>query len=249
MIEGYGSWAWDSGSNMCVLQAGWKQSTLHWHDYYCSDCRCRHIGVAFYQWSWYWVKATCFWRWLAYLIVRIYMSELNERHYVTFLSLIGSFKLLIFKVQLLPDNFYIINEKLVEILSSLTELWSGSLVSLMYPWWSLRSWIWFSCHLISSICLTMSAELIKSKIVSRPSRPLHLGHTLRHFFLLLFNFLGIIFVFVNMGPHGSENFKTLLLQIEPERFQTFSNFFLMVLTKVRSGFLKIEILTNFIRFR
>ncbi len=39
------------------------------------------------------------------------------------------------------------------------------------------------------------------------------------------NFLQIFFVFVNMGPYGSENFKTLLLlQIAFESFQTFPEF-------------------------
>ncbi len=38
-----------------------------------------------------------------------------------------------------------------------------------------------------------------------------------------FEFLGIFFVFVNMGPYGSQNFKTLLLpQITLESFQTVS---------------------------
>ncbi len=39
------------------------------------------------------------------------------------------------------------------------------------------------------------------------------------------NFLRICFLFVNMGPYGSENFKTiLLLQIAAESFQTFPAF-------------------------
>ncbi len=45
------------------------------------------------------------------------------------------------------------------------------------------------------------------------------------FFSIFFDFLGIFFVFVNMGPYGSQNFKTLLLpQIIFESFQTFSQF-------------------------
>ncbi len=40
-----------------------------------------------------------------------------------------------------------------------------------------------------------------------------------------FDFSGILFVFVNMGPYGSQNFKTLLLpHITFELFQTFLNF-------------------------
>ncbi len=37
-----------------------------------------------------------------------------------------------------------------------------------------------------------------------------------------FDFSGFFFVFVNMGPNGSQNFKTLLPQISFESFQTFS---------------------------
>ncbi len=40
-----------------------------------------------------------------------------------------------------------------------------------------------------------------------------------------FDFLRIFFVFVNMGPYGSKNLKTLLfLQIVAESFQTFPEF-------------------------
>ncbi len=43
--------------------------------------------------------------------------------------------------------------------------------------------------------------------------------------IFFFDFLRIFFVFVNMGPYGSQNFKTLLLpQITFESFQTFSKF-------------------------
>ncbi len=39
----------------------------------------------------------------------------------------------------------------------------------------------------------------------------------------VFDFSGILFVFVNIGPYGRQNFKTLLLaQISFESFQTFS---------------------------
>ncbi len=42
---------------------------------------------------------------------------------------------------------------------------------------------------------------------------------------IFFDFLRIFFVFVNMGPYGSKNFKTLLLlQIAAESFQTFPEF-------------------------
>ncbi len=94
----------------------------------------------------------------------------------------------------------------------------------------------------------MSAELMKSKFVRRPSvcgidylwsycmdyfqilvvaSP---GQYAQTFFSFLkkkkfFNFLWIFFVFVNMGPYGSKNFKTLLLlQITAESFQTFPEF-------------------------
>ncbi len=57
-----------------------------------------------------------------------------------------------------------------------------------------------------------------------------------------------------MGPYGSEYFKTLLLlQIAAESFQTFFlNFLPIGPHKTAFGIfeiLKIEILTNFIRFR
>ncbi len=84
---------------------------------------------------------------------------------------------------------------------------------------------------------------MKSKFVRRPSvRPssvrvaiisevnarisfkfylwLPLDHTLGYFI-----FLRIFFVFVNMGPYGIKNFKTLLLlQIAAKSFQTFPEF-------------------------
>ncbi len=86
----------------------------------------------------------------------------------------------------------------------------------------------------------MSAELMKSKFVRRPSvvRPSVCGidclwtlctdffqilvvaspgpyaQTFFHFWKKkILNFLRIIFIFVNMGPYGSENFKTLLLVV------------------------------------
>ncbi len=43
-----------------------------------------------------------------------------------------------------------------------------------------------------------------------------------------------------MGPHGSENFNTLLLYITAESFQTFPEIYPMVLTKLRLGFLNFE---------
>ncbi len=56
-----------------------------------------------------------------------------------------------------------------------------------------------------------------------------------------------------MGPYGSKNFKTLLLlQIAAESFQPFLNFLPNGPHKSMFGIfeiLKIEILTNFIRFR
>ena len=55
-----------------------------------------------------------------------------------------------------------------------------------------------------------------------------LGHMLTRFlnFLKTFFLRKYFFFFVNMGPHGSENFKTRpLLQIAAKRFQTFPEFF------------------------
>ncbi len=94
----------------------------------------------------------------------------------------------------------------------------------------------------------MSAKLMKSKFVRRPSvRGIdYLWSYCMDCFQIsfvaspgpyaqkIFDFLGIFFVFVNMGPYGSQNFKTLLLpQISFESFQTFFwNFFSVVLTKV-----------------
>ncbi len=91
----------------------------------------------------------------------------------------------------------------------------------------------------------MSAELMESQFVRRPSvRPSvsQLFLNLMHGFLsnfscgflwairsdIIFEFLKkkiFFFFFVNMGPYGSENFKTLLLlQIAAETFQTFPEF-------------------------
>ncbi len=67
------------------------------------------------------------------------------------------------------------------------------------------------------------------------------------------DFLNKFFVLLNMGPYGSENFKTLLLlQITAESFQLFLNFLSNGPHKTTFAIfeiLKIEILTNFIRFR
>ncbi len=100
----------------------------------------------------------------------------------------------------------------------------------------------------------MSAELMKSKFVRRPSVVRHpsicgklslnlfhgcllniwfllsLGHMPRRFLkygkkYILGLFLPIFFVFVNMGPYGNKHFKTLLLlQITFESFQFFPEF-------------------------
>ncbi len=44
-------------------------------------------------------------------------------------------------------------------------------------------------------------------------------------FIIFFLFLRVFFIFVNMGPYESENYKTLLLlQITAESFQIFLNF-------------------------
>ncbi len=86
----------------------------------------------------------------------------------------------------------------------------------------------------------MSAELMKPKFV-RPSFRLwnQLFLKLLHasfsnfsggfpwaFFFFFFKFWFFYeFYFVNMGPYGSKNFKTLLLlQIAAESFQTFPEF-------------------------
>ena len=70
---------------------------------------------------------------------------------------------------------------------------------------------------------------------------LPLCHTLRHFLIFFcFGFFYEYYRFVNMGPYGSENFKTLfVLQVATESFQTFLEFlFLMVLAKPRLEFSK-----------
>ncbi len=106
----------------------------------------------------------------------------------------------------------------------------------------------------------MSAELMKSKFIHRPS--VHLWHRLSlkllHGFLsnfgcsfpraiypdsffifekkIFFNFLRIFFVFVNMGPYGSENFKKLLfLQKQPKAFNLFLHFLLKGPHKIAFG--------------
>ncbi len=77
---------------------------------------------------------------------------------------------------------------------------------------------------------------------------LTLGHALGRFFLfvtkkkwgIFFTNILIFFIFVSIEPYGSNNFKMLLLlQIGSRRLSNFSwIFFLMVLTKLRLGFLK-----------
>ncbi len=109
--------------------------------------------------------------------------------------------------------------------------------------------------------VTLSAGLEKLKFTRRPSiRPssIRLWHQLSlnllHWFLskfscycpgpygqrflnfwntnVFFLFFTKFFVFVNVGPYGSKNFKTLLLlQITFASFQTFSDFFLNGLQK------------------
>ncbi len=66
---------------------------------------------------------------------------------------------------------------------------------------------------------------------------LHLGHMPRNFFMI---FLRIFFVFVNMGPYGSQNVQTLLLpQIAFESFQPFPEFSSQLSSQKYSlGFLK-----------
>ena len=73
------------------------------------------------------------------------------------------------------------------------------------------------------------------------------------FEILKIEILMIFFVFLNMGPSGSQNFKTLLLLQNRRRkiSNFFEIFFPMVLTKLRFGIfeiLNIENLMNFIRF-
>ncbi len=95
----------------------------------------------------------------------------------------------------------------------------------------------------------MSAELIKSKFVHRPSVAyvatisesvkmcrfltnfscnfLPLGHTLGRFFKFLnkarFPIIRIFSILVNMGPNGNKNVKTLLPRIAFKLFQNFSS--------------------------
>ncbi len=59
---------------------------------------------------------------------------------------------------------------------------------------------------------------------------LHLSHTIFFLFLFFFiffriSFSGFFFVYVNMGPYGNQNFKTLFLPpITFESFETFSEY-------------------------
>ncbi len=95
----------------------------------------------------------------------------------------------------------------------------------------------------NKLCLTLSAEFMKSKFVRRPSvlvtiisEPnarisvkfwllLPLGYTLGHGKKWGRRYFRIFFVFVNIAPYGSKSFKTLLvLQIVAESFQTFPEF-------------------------
>ncbi len=96
------------------------------------------------------------------------------------------------------------------------------------------------------VYVCMSAEIMNSKfvrhrpssarvaIISQPTRISFkfwflppLGHTLRQFIFfrkkkLVGDFVRIFLVFVNMGPYGSKNFKTLLLvQITAKKFSNF----------------------------
>ncbi len=48
--------------------------------------------------------------------------------------------------------------------------------------------------------------------------------TFGNFKILKIEILMIFFLFLNMGPYGSENFKMLLLQIAAKCFQTFLEF-------------------------
>ncbi len=126
----------------------------------------------------------------------------------------------------------------------------------------------------------MSAELMKSKFVCRPFVVSRLSVRVAIISESNVNFLSnfgccfpgrflnvckkkknkkmrdclrIFFVFVNMGPYGSEKFKMLLLlQIAAESFQTFLKFLPNGPHKTTFGIFKIskiEILTNLILFR
>ncbi len=112
------------------------------------------------------------------------------------------------------------------------------------------------------LCLTMSAKLMKSKFVHLSSvrGTDYLWSYCMDFFQILavappgpyaqmfdsflkkkiLNFLRIFFVFVKMGPYGSENLLLLQIGNRSRKFSNFSwIFFLMVLTKLCSGFLKL----------
>ncbi len=108
--------------------------------------------------------------------------------------------------------------------------------------------VWIDCSAWSCWCLTLGTMMhthsTKSWVLLGYNSP---GPYTEAIFLFiiwnlfcLFDFLRIFFVFVNMEPYRSENFKTLLpLQIAAKVFKlNFLNFFLVVLTKLRLGFLK-----------
>ena len=86
----------------------------------------------------------------------------------------------------------------------------------------------------------MSPKLMKSKFVCRPPDFFQIlvvaspGPYARADF-----FYAYFFVFVNMGPYGSETFKTLfVLQIAAESFQTFPEFSSQWSPQNTLGFLK-----------
>ncbi len=65
---------------------------------------------------------------------------------------------------------------------------------------------------------------------------------LKNVLFFFFVFLRICFVFVNMGPYGSKNFKRLLLQLTAKIFHFCPEFSLpVVLTKLHSWFLKFSV--------
>ncbi len=104
-----------------------------------------------------------------------------------------------------------------------------------------------------SIRLSMHPCIIsepKARICFKFWLLLPLGHMLKPFLILekkLWIFYEI-FLFINMGPYGSQNFKILLLQITAESLRTFPKFSPQWSSKTMFMIFEIEILINFIRF-
>ncbi len=87
---------------------------------------------------------------------------------------------------------------------------------------------------ISSAWLCQKSSWNRNSSVVRPSVASSISEVIAWISFKFLNYLRIFFVFVNMGPNGSENFETLLLlQINSQTFWNLSWISLaVVLTKV-----------------